>query len=278
MKEQSVLCDSILAGVFPKVNSEPRMVTEKCLWLISESNSKNFSSLILQCIFSLIFSCTFSDSSCGPSLFTVLEGGVTLSSDSRYRVRWKASAHRLPANLRVTNNGLARAWAQSFGQPWKALLRLQEERFFKGRTAGAQVQGQGESRTQPYLCTADPAARGPRARSHSGRRRWGPCSCGSRTCEACWHWTAGSPPAGTASHRVKAKLLALKLPWEHGEDSLPPRALTPLSLWTLTPYQSHPGLQTSKSHGTQQSICTSHFGLEELSLGDRTVGSMRPWG
>lgn len=50
--------------------------------------------------------------------------------------------------LRVTNNGLARAWAQSFGQPWEALSRLQEERFFKGRTAGAQVQGQGESRTQ----------------------------------------------------------------------------------------------------------------------------------
>ena len=125
--------------------------------------------------------------------------------------------------LRVTNNGLARARAQAFGQPWKALSRLQEERFFEWRDrSGSGARGVGEQDPAPYLCTADPAARGPRARSHSGRRRWGPCSCGSRTCEACWHWTAGSPPAGTANHRVKAKLLALKLPWEHGEDSLHP--------------------------------------------------------
>ena len=50
--------------------------------------------------------------------------------------------------LRVTNNSLARAWAQAFGQPWKALSRLQEERFFKWRDRGAQVQGEWGSRTQ----------------------------------------------------------------------------------------------------------------------------------
>jgi len=46
-----------------------------------------------------------------------------------------------------------------------------------------------------YLCTGAPGAADPTAGSHSGHRRWAPWSCGCWTCEACSHWTAGSPRA-----------------------------------------------------------------------------------
>lgn len=86
-------------------------------------------------------------------------------------------------NSQVTNESQIRAWAQSSGQTWNL---LGNKDFLKKETKGTYEYGRVRAgHGAPYLCTANPAVRGPRARTHSGRRRWGPCSCGYQTCGAC---------------------------------------------------------------------------------------------
>lgn len=69
-------CDGVLAWLLPRVSAKLRIMTQKYLLLISGPNSKNISSLQLQCIFSLTYLYTFINSSCLPRQLTILKGGI----------------------------------------------------------------------------------------------------------------------------------------------------------------------------------------------------------
>lgn len=166
-------------------------MTEGYPLLISGPHSRIMPSLLLQCIFPLNYFSIFIDSICPPSssLLMVLkteEAYLPLGIPST-EFPWSLSAQRLLNKSTPINQSLTRARAPSSGQTQNLLGRLWEQRVFeKEEMEGSwEYGGTSAGPRAPYLCTATPAVRGPRARTHSGRRRWGPCSCGYRTCGAC---------------------------------------------------------------------------------------------
>lgn len=69
-----------------------------------------------------------------------------------------------------------------------------------------------QQREAAHFYTADPVAGSPRARSHSGHRMSGPCSCGCQIYEECWSQTSvQSPAAPKGKNRFKIQTRIYKL-------------------------------------------------------------------